>query len=149
MRLVVEIPPAPGAPLSAGQAYDLTLRAVTATGEVAPTFTGMVVVETTDPASLLNGLVVDFAAEHAGLRTIPGIAELATPGSQTVTARSVLGPPVEGRLLVDVVRIDRGKVVVALPDGPFAVGDAFVARIFVDMGPSDGNPTTFRDVLGA
>ena len=148
-RLAIEVPPAPGAPLQAGQTYDLTLRALTATGDVAPTFTGLVLVRTTDPTSRLNDLVVDFAASHGGVRTIQGIADFATPGSHTVTAAVVVGPAIEGQLDLTVERSERGRVLVVLPTGSYLPGQVLSARLYVDAGPSDGDPSTFADTLGA
>lgn len=148
-QLSVEIPPAPGSPLQAGQAYDLTLRAVTATGDVAAAFTGVVTLTTTDPTSVLNGLVVDFDASHAGVRTLRGVARFSAVGSRSVTAMAVLGPPIEGRLDLVVERSERGRVIALLPSGTYFPGQTLSARIFVDMGASDGDPATFQDVLGA
>jgi YD repeat-containing protein len=148
-RLAVEIPPAPAAPLQAGQSYDLTLRALTASGDVAPTFTGLVLVRTTDPTSRLNDLVVDFDASHGGVRSLGGLADFATLGTHTVTAEAIVGPSIEGRLDVVVERSERGRVLAVLPTGSFAPGQVFSARIYVDMGASDGDPTTFADTLGA
>lgn len=149
VALQIEIPPAPGASLVLGQPYDLTLRAVTTAGDVAATFTGTVVLTTSDPGSLLNGLLVDFGPEHAGVRTLPGLAEFSSEGTHTVTATAIQGPSIEGSLQVEVVRSDRGRVLLEIPTGTYAPGQTIRARVLIDVGPSDDDPTTWSDVLGA
>ena len=147
--LVIEVPPAPSAPLVLGQPYDLTIRAVTAGGDIAATFTGLVVLQTSDPTSLLNGLIVDFAPVHSGVRTLPGLAEFGAEGTHTITASTLEEPVLQGVLTVQVARSERGRVLVVLPSGSYSPGQTVLARVFVDAGPSDGDSTSFQDVLGA
>ena len=38
---------------------------------------------------------------------------------------------------------------IVLPTGSYAPGQVFSARVYVDAGPSDGDPSTLADTLGA
>lgn len=149
VALQIEIPPAPTAPLLQGQSYDLTLRAVTGAGDVASTFTGLVLLQTTDPGSSLNGVLVDFSEVHAGVRTLPGVVEFPSEGSHTVTATVLQGAPIQGSLSVQVARTERGRVLVVIPNGIYTPGQTVLARVFVDVGPADLDAETWQDVLGA
>lgn len=107
----IEITPASGTVLQADKFHSLKITAKTINNGTATGYTGFIMLNTTDPNSNLNNLLLEFKAENQGVVSFAEFAYFYSAGNHTVTVQDIARENVKGQVTLAVLS-DAGNTLV-------------------------------------